>query len=394
MSKAAQQHLTQIKIVLITVVVLVIAIGFLLSAASQKAAVEADSELAFGPGMIGEVQRPYSKFSHDIKQHRDLDCSHCHSFPSANWKSVRPAGDAFPDITDYPKHASCINCHRQQFFRGASPAICSICHTSPSPRNSTRHPFPNPREAFDKSPKGKAAISEFSAHFNHELHLAMMSGNFSRTPRFIAAALKEPRLSEASCASCHQTLRPQGDSDDEYVVKPPADLGDGFWLKRGTFMSSSPGHASCFTCHSTDMGIEPAPSNCAACHKPAEKGYPVDFHPSVAARMGVNERALLDPWRTRTSSGTFRHEFPSHAEISCTTCHNTSALITTDRLTKKVSITNCNYCHITSTLDEGGILNYEIDQRSRDPKFQCIKCHLNFGSGPIPESHFKAIADL
>src|SRR5215213_7057859 len=73
----------------------------------------------------------YSEFPHSSHK---MKCDACHKFPSANWKTVRKT-DAFPDITEYPRHESCLSCHRQQFFKGAKPAICSICHTNPSPRD-------------------------------------------------------------------------------------------------------------------------------------------------------------------------------------------------------------------------------------------------------------------
>src|SRR5436190_3833662 len=90
-------------------------------------------------------KKKYSEFPHDTKAHK-LECGTCHKFPTANWNTVRNAKEAFPDQTDYPRHESCLTCHRQQFFKGSPPAICSICHTNPSPRDSSRHPFPNPRE--------------------------------------------------------------------------------------------------------------------------------------------------------------------------------------------------------------------------------------------------------
>src|SRR5215212_4800145 len=53
----------------------------------------------------------YTKFSHATAQHRKA-CDSCHTNPSENWAQVRASDAAFPDITDYPEHASCIDCHR------------------------------------------------------------------------------------------------------------------------------------------------------------------------------------------------------------------------------------------------------------------------------------------
>jgi hypothetical protein len=38
-------------------------------------------------------------------------------------------------------------------------------------------------------------------------------------------------------------MNPEGTSGDEYATKPPANLGEGFWLKKGTFKSVPVGHA-------------------------------------------------------------------------------------------------------------------------------------------------------
>lgn len=335
----------------------------------------------------------YTEFSHDVKAHK-IDCSSCHKFPSANWKKVRKEAEAFPDITDYPKHESCLNCHRQQFFKTAKPVICSICHTNPVPRNSARHPFPNPREAFDLSPKGKQAISDFAISFPHDKHIEIVSQNTERNNELIQVSFvsKRKKAGEESCSVCHQTFQPQGKSDDEFITKPPEKLGDAFWLKKGTFKSAPTSHATCFTCHSTDTGILPAPTNCAACHKLAPKLLNTDFDAKLAATIGELDKITLTSWRKRDSSGTFRHEFSSHADLECATCHNVAAMNTIDALTKKVPITSCNMCHITETSDDGGILNYEIDSRKKDASFQCVKCHIAFGKLPIPESHFKAIS--
>lgn len=336
----------------------------------------------------------FTQFPHNTRQHAKLNCNSCHKFPTPNWRRVRKSGEAFPDVTDYPRHESCLSCHRQQFFGSAKPTICSICHTNPSPRNNARHPFSNPREIFDLSPKGKQAVSDFEIFFPHDKHIEIVSENETSAEGEILNASftrARTRAGEESCAVCHQTYQPQGASKDEYLTKPPANLGDAFWLKKGTFKTSPISHAKCFTCHSTDAGISPAPQNCATCHKPAQKLPKTDFDAKVAAGIGGLDKITLLAWRKRDSSATFRHEFSSHADMECASCHNAAAMNTTDFLTKKVPITSCNLCHITATSDDGGALNFEADERRKNANFQCVKCHLAFGKMPIPESHLKAI---
>src|SRR5205085_11646280 len=137
--------------------------------------------------------RDYSHFKHAVAAHQQQACDACHKFPTANWKTVRKGDAAFPDVTDYPKHQSCLPCHRAQFFSGAVPTICSNCHTNPSPRASSRFPFPSLREAFDASKKGAGAVSEYRVYFPHDKHEPLLGeasqsegdGERDTAPRFV-----------------------------------------------------------------------------------------------------------------------------------------------------------------------------------------------------------------
>jgi len=151
-----------------------------------------------------------------------------------------------------------LRCYRAQFFSGAVPTICSNCHTNPSPRDSSRFPFPSLREAFDASKKGEGAISEYRVYFPHDKHEPLLGDS--------------PKDKNAMCATCHQTYQPQGDSDDEYVTNPPKGLAEtAFWLKKGAYKTPPASHAACFTCHTEDMS--PAPKDCGTCHKLMPAAY-------------------------------------------------------------------------------------------------------------------------
>ncbi|NOT47799.1 MAG: hypothetical protein HOP17_08625 [Acidobacteria bacterium] len=282
----------------------------------------------------------------------------------------------------------------QQFFKGAKPAICSICHVIPSPRGGPRHPFPNPRAIFDATAKGKTAISDFAVGFPHDTHIDIVSREGRRRDTFANAAWRPRRLvtGDESCSVCHQTYKPQDKSDEEYATRPSPDNGDGFWVKKGTFKTAPVGHATCFTCHSADTGILPAPDNCAACHKLKMNGPPTDFDPKLPAMMGIDDKIMITSWRRRNSSATFRHEWFSHAELACSACHNVAAMNTADPNTTGVRISSCAACHVTATSEDGGALNFEVDSRKANSGFQCVKCHITFGRSPIPESHTKAVA--
>jgi hypothetical protein len=353
--------------------------------------------------------RNYSKFSHNIAQHK-LACDSCHKVPTANFNKVRTGEAAFPDVTDYPQHPSCIGCHRQQFFSGAQPAICRVCHTNPSPRDSSRHPFPNPPEIFDASKEGQNSFSEFGISFPHDKHVDIVgeSRSAAGSNRFVPvmftqdkSAKSEPKAEESdpkSCAVCHKTYQPQGDSDDEYITKPPKDLAeDAFWLKKGTF-KTTPTHVVCFTCHAPE-GLQPTSSDCATCHKllPPERQPQVtrahdDFEPKLAAAMGIKDKQTLERW-SRRDTAKFRHEWIPHASLSCVSCHNVATLNTLDpksRTQAKSCGGTGTGCHIEATTD--GILNLEFQKKKADPAFECTKCHVRNGRNPAPETHITAVA--
>jgi hypothetical protein len=346
------------------------------------------------------ARKDYSNFSHQTQAHQKA-CDSCHKFPSANWKEVRKGDAAFADITDYPQHASCIECHRQQFFTGAKPVICSTCHVNITPRNSVRFPFPSLGEPFYASKKAQNFTSDFRINFPHAKHVELVSQALPGSVE--EAALRDMRASHAgsraaqaekSCSVCHETYQPQGKSDEEYLTKPPKDLGDKFWLKKGTFKTVPLTHAKCFECHSQDSGLAPAPTDCNTCHKLAT-GLPAqpapDFNPSLTKTMGITDPLVFMKWRRRDSSGAFRHEGGAHPDMSCTACHKVETMDTLDPRTQKVSLASCSDCHVTATSDDGGALNLEIDQRKANPGFQCVKCHIAYGQAPIPVSHTGAI---
>ena len=357
----------------------------------------------------------YSRYTHHVAKHKQA-CDACHKFPSSNWKQVRKGDDAFPDVTDYPQHASCLPCHRQQFFSGAIPTICTGCHTDPSPRNSGRHPFPNPREAFDASKKGQGAFSEYKVYFPHEKHEGLFGqyrprqeperhGSLIAVSWSYAARGSDQSEKNDSCAKCHQTYQQQGDSDEEFVTKPPKDLAENaFWLKKGTFKTAPQGHTVCFTCHSQDGGLPPTVNDCGMCHKlispeqaAARREAHGDFDPKMAAAMGITDRTTLEKWRKREAVK-FRHEWVTHVDLACTDCHKVAAIDTLAEGGPKVQVLSCGGsgtgCHVTATLEDGGSLNAEFGEKKANPAFQCTKCHAIMGKQPVPQSHVAALTAL
>lgn len=344
----------------------------------------------------------YSDFSHRTHVTKQkLACDSCHKLPTRNWKEVRKGDAAFPDVAEFPEHAACLNCHRQQFFARERPAprICSNCHVAVTPRDTARFLFPSLGDVTDAAKPRRDLPSEFAVNFPHETHLEIVSRNVPLTgPAFVAVSWSSQQQKQppANCGVCHETYQPQGKSSEEYVTKPPKDLGDAFWLKKGTFKTSPNSHAGCFTCHNAESGIAPVSSDCQACHKLPSAGVEIknDFDSAVATTMGITDRVALDAWRERSSAGAFRHEGGSHPDVACADCHVPARMNTVDAQTLKVPVRSCGGaegCHVTATVDEGGILNFEIDQKKKKSSFVCTKCHITFGRQGVPASHISAI---
>ena len=329
-------------------------------------------------GAAAEAQRrtqsrtTYANFSHSTHVAKQkLACGSCHEFPTKNWKEVRKGDAAFPDVTEFPEHAACLSCHRQRFFARERPVpkICSNCHIKATPADTSRGSFPSLGEVFLSTAKGSGFISEFRVFFPHDKH------------------------TDVECTDCHQTYQPQGKSEDEFVTRPPKNIGDAFWLKKGTFKTRPLTHATCFTCHNQESELAPLPPNCDACHKPPVfETRSADFEETLARTIGVADWWTLSAWRNRISAGAFRHE--AHPDLKCTQCHNVTAMNTTTDETRRVPVKSCGGaegCHVTATSDEGGILNYEIHQRNKNSSFVCTKCHIVFGNKPVPANHVSAI---
>jgi hypothetical protein len=348
----------------------------------------------------------YSQFSHRTHvENQKLTCDSCHKVPAKNWKEVRKGEAAFPDVSDFPEHSSCLNCHRQQFFARERPApmICANCHVNNSPRDTSRFLFPSLGDVNDPLLKRREWVSEFGVAFPHDKHIDVVGFNLpgqsdGGRALFVNVGLQEKKkdATPASCPICHQTYQPQGNSSEEYVTKPPKTLGDNFWLKKGTFKTIPNSHTVCFTCHNADSGIAPESKDCNVCHKllTPDANEKADFDPKLAADMAITDKFILARWSRRISAGAFRHEGGEHPDLNCMSCHNVTVFNALAPKTMKVPVRSCggaDGCHITATTDDGGSLNYEIDQKKKDPAFVCTKCHVTLGKEAIPENHPAAI---
>src|SRR2546421_7890830 len=138
----------------------------------------------------------YAKFSHQTHVvAQKLACNSCHRVPSKNWNSVRKGDAAFADVTDFPEHASCLNCHREQFFARERPApvICSNCHIAVNPRDTSRWLFPSLGDLTDPKLKRREFVSEFGVGFPHDKHIDVVGLNVPASPNrglFVNALLR------------------------------------------------------------------------------------------------------------------------------------------------------------------------------------------------------------
>lgn len=288
----------------------------------------------------------YTKFSHATPKHKAA-CNTCHKPPTKNWTRV----SSFPDIADYPDHNACVSCHRRQFFRGARPPICSVCHTKTSPRDDVRYAFRNP-----------AAKLQFVIEFPHDRHqdvIALRRRN-AWPSRMLAHAAPQ---NFNNCTICHASA--------SVVSKPPP----GGWIDSyapplATFKASPADHSSCFSCHWKSQ--EPVATNCNGCHKLAATPYDAATAPTRISLKFMHDGG---------------GEKKQHV-AECTTCHiNITKSATSRGLKPDVPITACTECHNKEGLRQD--LNIELTALDKNRAFTCVYCHTsNVGKLDAPASHY------
>jgi len=300
----------------------------------------------------------YSKFLHTTAKHQGA-CNTCHKIPTRNSQKVRN----FPDVADYPSHDACVACHRPQFFKGAKPAICNVCHSKVSPRDDARFSFRNPSQP-----------RQFNIEFPHDRHqdvIARLQRSkpaaervlFVRTSlNLFARTLDDKAQTYNNCAICHgsRTAAP---------IPPPSGWVDGFVPDAASFKSVPDSHSSCFNCHWKSE--PPVNDNCAGCHKPAVPNRPADLPNRISVK--------------------FKHEGGGERKnhvAECTTCHINITKATSLRgLKPDVPITSCTECHNKEGLRQD--VSKELVAIDKDRNFVCIYCHTsNVGKLDPPASHY------
>ena len=234
------------------------------------------SVLALGWFCLHKAQAAFvqdARFVHSVAPHSSQSCNFCHQGTSA--------------VPQRPGHATCVNCHADQFADSGSP-LCGICHNTPA--TAAVKPFPR--------------LRSFGVSFAHARHR------------------------RANCASCHRT---QGANQSV-----PASYN----AHTACFQCHSPQTGnSCATCHAPGRFSRPAiPGNgaarlgfsharhstaqvsCSACH-------------TVRAGAPRGQQVTLPPARM--------HQRAPQAQ-SCGSCHNNQ------RAFGGYDFADCKRCHTES----------------------------------------------
>lgn len=311
------------------------------------------------------------RFSHTEPKHKAKSCDSCHLMPTANWVQAR----GFPDVAQFPGHASCFTCHKSNVLVGNKPTFCLACHSNVAPG---RAPF----LAFPVASRPR----EFTIKFPHNVHQDILAR--VEKPEGIAVAhfvnasftLDDKKAVFNSCAVCHA-----GSDKLPKVDLPPikdelkadtAPTAEKIDVKATFFKTMPAGHQTCFTCHFS--GIKPASSDCAGCH------------------------TLTKPYQNTDTlhrySIKFDHTQKDHAGKDCMACHvriaqNADAAAMKD---PDVPILACASCHgnpfngakkAANNYFESAIAN-EMTERQKDKSMQCTYCHSTaVGRYPVPASH-------
>jgi hypothetical protein len=302
-------------------------------------------------------------FEHRTAAHRKINCSSCHKLPTGNWVGAR----GYPDVADFPGHASCINCHRGDFFSGNRPTICAGCHVNPGPRGVGRFAFPV-----------KSRSHEFATIFPHNVHQDIIASKTQKSDvavaHFVNASFQSPLRADDkpefnNCAICHKTrsAMPKIAARTPANEKPLADAVSETFAPTAAFFKDMPtGHATCFACHF--QGVKPTGTNCAGCH---------------SLTPAYRESAVLKRYSFK-----FDHNQKEHAIRDCMTCHvriaqNASVKTLVDA---DVPFMACVSCHVDKISEESGKRAESI--AGKQPAFQCTYCHTPaVGRFPMPASH-------
>lgn len=233
--------------------------------------------------------KDYSKFSHSVAEHKEIDCDSCHKREDNSL------------TLNYSGHDSCISCHLNEFTNPES-GICAICHDNLKTVPATMNSFP----------------AQFKEQFNMKFDHAIHNQGAAR-PQAGCAACHLPQnaaqsipigiKSHANCFTCHTSESNIGSCNYCHDSAPYQRTVASRTVFKAVFSHSD---------HTFRQNV-----NCADCHT-VKAGAPQSKQ--IAVPVAVQH-------------------FASGGSVSCRTCHNDS------RAFGEKSFSNCKRCHNGSGFD-------------------------------------------
>ena len=326
--------------------------------------------------MFGAAYLPRStaqvkgRFSHSSPKHQSKSCATCHTMPTANWVTAR----GFPDVAQFPGHASCFSCHTSSVLVGNKPTFCLGCHTNVAPGRAPLLKFPvasRPQEFRIKFP-----------HNTHQDILARVLRPDIAVAHFITASWTpdEKQAAFNSCAVCHVESKTLPKVElppikDELKADMPA-AAETAEVKPAFFKTMPQGHQTCFTCHYT--GIKPAASDCAGCHQITKPHQDTDALPRYSLKFDHTQKdhgakdCMVCHVRIAQNSDAAAMKDPDVPVLACAACHG--------KPLNGAKKTDPNYFEAT--------IMSEMAERAKDKTMQCTYCHSTaVGRYPVPASH-------
>ena len=339
------------------------------------------------------AQRGMKLFSHLTPAHREKEfgaCKTCHVI-TVDWEK-RPRPDKkepFPDITNFPfvlpgakqdakratsfaRHTACFGCHSNDGFKNGG-VFCQVCHIDPGF-------LARPGRGMRQFPVSSRP-TQFVTVFPHDAHQDILASNSTKQDvalgHFVfagfsrAADKKKPEY--YNCAICHRSAQtlPKFTARAPLTDQiPPAAAPDSFKPAAEFFKDVPMDHSSCFSCHY--QRIQPISTNCAGCHKLAEKPY---ARSTVVARFSLK----------------FDHDAadkdgkPVHGQ-DCATCHlsvagSSDLQALKNKKEPEVPYSSCSNCH-------EAVLNRDLENRKANKAYQCGYCHTTaVGRYDVPAGH-------
>lgn len=331
------------------------------------------------------AQKGVKLFSHSTPAHREKqfsDCKSCHVI-TIDWDK-RPRSDKqspIPDIINFPynlpnakqgdKHTACFGCHSNDGYKSGG-VFCAGCHTAAGFRA-------RPGKGVRQFPVSSRP-TQFVTVFPHDSHQDIIAKNGEKQvalghlvlASFLPAAAAK-KTDYYNCAICHKSAQSLPKFMARTPVtdqKPSAAAPESFKPTAAFFKEVPMNHASCFSCHY--QRIQPISTNCAGCHKVAEKPY---LRSTVIARYSLKfDHDSVD------KDGKMVHG------QDCITCHlsiagSSDLQALKNKKEPEVPYSTCSDCHQAD-------LNKDLDKRKADKAYQCGYCHTTaVGRFDVPASH-------